>query len=144
MASLFIGALIPLWVETDVGATNVRPVNRPASGLTMAKREQMFQNPAYRPLKPTLPGLRPPLHVAKGLGASVQMARCCLEIVFKSALAPFLNTLKNRSPIGKTRHLIIRSRLPLFRRPVRLSPQVSPVVTINKALSICGLLQKGS
>ena len=46
---------------------------------------------------------------------------------------------KNCSPIGKTRHLIIRSRLPLFRRPVRLTPQVSPVVPSNKALSICGL-----
>lgn len=46
---------------------------------------------------------------------------------------------KNCSPIGKTRHLIIRSRLPLFRRPVRLTPQVSPVVPLNKALSICGL-----
>ncbi|VCU66949.1 hypothetical protein [Pseudomonas synxantha] len=72
------------------------------------------------------------------------MARCCQEIVFKRASAPCLNTLKNRSPIGKTRHLMSISRLPLFRRPVRLSPQVSPVVTINKALSICGLLQKGS
>ncbi len=49
-----------------------------------------------------------------------------------------------RSTIGKTRHLIIRSRLPLFRRPVRLSPQVQPVVRLNKALRICGPLQKGS
>jgi hypothetical protein len=110
----------------------------------MAKREQMFQKTPAQPLKATQPGLCPASQIAKGRNASVQMTRCCQEIVFKSALAPFLNTPKNRSPIGKTRHLIIRSRLPLFRRPVRLSPQVSPVVTINKALSICGLLQKGS
>jgi hypothetical protein len=55
-----------------------------------------------------------------------------------------LESPKTVAPIGKTRHLIIRSRLPLFRRPVRLTPQVSPVFQLNKALSICGLLQKGS
>ncbi|OIN43918.1 hypothetical protein BFL40_31175 [Pseudomonas costantinii] len=144
MASLFIRALAQLWAATGMDTSNVRAVNRRASGQGMAKREQMFQKPHTQPLKPTQPGLDPPSRIAKYLNASVQMTCCCLEIVFKSASAPLLNTLKNRSPIGKTRHLIIRSRLPLFRRPVRLSPQVSPVVTINKALSICGLLQKGS
>jgi len=110
----------------------------------MAKHEQMFQKLRTCALKPTQPGLQPSPRIAKGRDASVQMTCCCLEFVFKSAPAPSLNAPKNRSPIGKTRHLIIRLRLPLFRRPVRLSPQVSPVVTINKALSICGLLQKGS
>jgi len=95
-------------------------------------------------LKPTRPGLHPPSQIAKGRSASVQMTRCCQETGFKSVISASLNSPKNRSPIGKTRHLIIRSRLPLFRRPVRLSPQVSPVFQINKALSICGLLQKGS
>jgi hypothetical protein len=96
------------------------------------------------PLKTTQPGPRPPSRIAMWRSASVQMTRCCQETGFKSALPASLNSPKNCSPIGKTRHLIIRSRLPLFRRPVRLSPQVSPVFKINKALSICGLLQKGS
>jgi len=44
--------------------------------------------PAEVPLKPTQPGLAPPSRIAKGRRASVQMTRCCQEIVFKSALAP--------------------------------------------------------
>ena len=59
----------------------------------MAKHEQMFQKPHALALKPTQPGLQPPPRIAKGCYASVQMARCCLEFVFKSALAPCLNTL---------------------------------------------------
>ena len=42
----------------------------------------------FEPLKPTQPGLGPPSRIAKGRNASVQMARCCQEIVFKSAIAP--------------------------------------------------------
>lgn len=61
----------------------------------MAKREQMFQKPRAQPLKPTQAGQAPPPRIAKGCNASVQMARCCQEIVFKSAQAPFLNTPKN-------------------------------------------------
>lgn len=76
-------------------------------GQGMAKHEQMFQKPCQQALKPTRPGPSPPPRIAKGLDASVQMARCCQEIVFKRASAPCLNTPKNRSPIGKTRHLIM-------------------------------------
>jgi hypothetical protein len=59
----------------------------------MAKHEQMFQE-LPTPLKPTQPGLGAPARIAKGLDASVQMTRCCQEIVFKRASAPSLNTLK--------------------------------------------------
>ncbi|KAA6193075.1 hypothetical protein F3K52_22260 [Pseudomonas lactis] len=63
-------------------------------GQGMAKREQMFQKPCPQALKPTRPGPRPPPRIAKGLDASVQMARCCQEIIFKRAPAPCLNTPK--------------------------------------------------
>ena len=36
-------------------------------------------------------------------------------------------TSSSQPPLGKTRHLIIVLRLSLFRRPVRLTPQVSSV-----------------
>ena len=73
----------------------------------MAKHEQMFQKLRTCALKPTQPGLQPSPRIAKGRDASVQMTCCCLEFVFKSAPAPSLNAPKNRSPIGKTRHLIM-------------------------------------
>ncbi|AVJ21332.1 hypothetical protein CQ006_12655 [Pseudomonas cedrina] len=63
-------------------------------GQGMAKHEQMFQKPCQQALKPTRPGPSPPPRIAKGLDASVQMARCCQEIVFKRAPAPCLNTPK--------------------------------------------------
>ncbi|TKK02789.1 hypothetical protein PflCFBP13510_20510 [Pseudomonas fluorescens] len=63
-------------------------------GQAMAKHEQMFQKPCPQALKPTRPGPSPPPRIAKGLDASVQMARCCQEIVFKRASVPCLNTPK--------------------------------------------------
>ena len=60
----------------------------------MGKREQIFRIASPFAVKPTRPSLATSAHIAKGYGASVQMSRCCLEIIFKSALAPFLNALK--------------------------------------------------
>ena len=94
MASLFIRALARLWAAPSSDASNVRPVNQRASGQAMGKHEQMFQKPCQQALKPTRPGPSPPPRIAKGLDASVQMARCCQEIVFKRAPAPCLNIPK--------------------------------------------------
>jgi len=78
--------------------------------------------------------LRPPPSIAKGSGHSVQRPRGRQWTgVYRagkrscSARRADPNRPESKPPIGNTRHFLIRSRLPLFRRPVRLTPQVSPV-----------------